>query len=73
MKKYGVCRGIAGIHIGKLNKKGTEFLDKETLTRQEVLGLLADCINFLLDGDEYSLDIKCNGELEFQIVRYKKS
>ena len=73
MKKYWVCRWIAGIHIWKLNKKWTEFLDKETLTRQEVLWLLADCINFLLDWDEDSLDIKCNWELEFQITRYKKS
>ena len=73
MKKYWVCRWIAGIHIWKLNKKWTEFLDKETLTRQEILWLLADCINFLLDWDEDALDIKCNWELEFQIVRYKKS
>lgn len=73
MKKYWVCRWITGIHIWKLNKKWTEFLDKETLTRQEVLWLLADCINFLLDWDEDSLSIKCNWELEFQIIRYKKS
>ena len=73
MKKYWICRWITGIHIWKLNKKWTEFLDKETLTRQEVLWLLADCINFLLDWDEDSLSIKCNWELEFQIIRYKKS
>ena len=73
MTKYWICRWITGIHIWKLNKKWTEFLDKETLTRQEVLWLLADCINFLLDWDEDSLGIKCNWELEFQIIRYKKS
>lgn len=73
MKKYWICRWITGVHIWKLNKKWTEFLDKETLTRQEVLWLLADCINFLLDWDEDSLSIKCNWELEFQIIRYKKS
>lgn len=73
MKKYWICRWITGVHVWKLNKKGTEFLDKETLTRQEVLWLLADCINFLLDWDGDSLSIKCNWELEFQIIRYKKS
>lgn len=73
MKKYWICRWITGIHVWKLNKKWTEFLDKETLTRQEILWLLADCINFLLDWDEDSLSIKCNWELEFQIIRYKKS
>lgn len=30
MKKYWIWRWIAGIHIWKLNKKWTEFLDKET-------------------------------------------
>lgn len=73
MTKYWICRWITGIHIWKLNKKGTEFLDKETLTREEILWLIANCANFLLDWDEYSLDIKCNWELEFQIIRYKKS
>ena len=72
MTKYWICRWITGIHIWKLNKKWTEFLDKETLTREEILWLIANCANYLLDWGEDTLDIKFNWELDFTITRYKK-
>lgn len=73
MKKYWVCRWLTGIHIWKLNKKWTEFLDKETLTREQILWLIANCANYLLDWGADTLDIKLNWELEFTITRCKKS
>lgn len=77
MKKYWICRWITGIHIWKLNKKWTEFLDKETLTKEQVLCLISDCANYVLwEGNKNALDvldIKHNWELEFRIIRCKKS
>lgn len=69
MKKYWICRGLTGIHLGKINKKGTEFLDKETLDKSEVLNLLCDCINYLLEWDDNYLEIKNNWKVEFEIKK----
>ncbi len=69
MKKYWICRGLAGIYLGKINKNGTEFLDKEILDKSEVLNLLCDCINYLLDWDDNYLEIKSNWKVEFEIKR----
>lgn len=77
MTKYWIWRWIAGIHIWKLNKKWTEFLDKETLTREQILSLISNFVNYIMwEGKKNALDvldIEHNWELEIRIIRCKKS
>lgn len=73
MKKYYIWPWLYSFNIGKLNKQGNWFSDKESLTKSEVIHLLVDCINFLLDSENNYLEITRAGSVDFKIQRCTKS